>query len=135
MGCTKRKEYWYSWNKGYDGEKKISGIKRHIAVDFQGLPHAVHITTANIADRKGALEDRLLNKDSSYEVKSVLADGGYSLEPFLNGIQELLGCRLEIAKRNELHMFKVIFKRWVVESSFSWLKKMQKVMEKLQKEA
>ena len=37
--------------KGYDAGKKISGIKRHIAVDTQGLPHAIHITTANITDR------------------------------------------------------------------------------------
>jgi hypothetical protein len=29
--------------KGYDGGKKVSGIKRHIAVDTQGLPHAIHI--------------------------------------------------------------------------------------------
>ena len=25
--------------KGYDAGKKVSGIKRHIAVDTQGLPH------------------------------------------------------------------------------------------------
>jgi hypothetical protein len=34
----------------------VSGIKRHIAVDSQGLPHAIHITTANITDREGAVE-------------------------------------------------------------------------------
>ena len=28
-------------NKGYDAGKKVSGIKRHIAVDTQGLPHAI----------------------------------------------------------------------------------------------
>ena len=33
-----------------DGGKKISGIKRHIAVDSQGLPHAIHITTADQTD-------------------------------------------------------------------------------------
>ena len=37
--------------KGYDAGKKVSGIKRHIAVDSQGLPHAICITTANITDR------------------------------------------------------------------------------------
>ena len=42
-------------NKGYDAGKKVSGIKRHIAVDTQGLPHAIHITTANVTDRAGAL--------------------------------------------------------------------------------
>ncbi|KAG6559579.1 hypothetical protein RHOW815_000393 [Candidatus Rhabdochlamydia sp. W815] len=40
-----------SEKKGYDAEKKISGIKRHIAFDTQGLPHAIHITTANILKR------------------------------------------------------------------------------------
>ncbi len=33
-------------NKGYDAGKKISGIKRHIAVDSQDLPHAIYVTTA-----------------------------------------------------------------------------------------
>ena len=41
--------------KGYDGGKKISGIKRHIAVDTQGLPHAIVLTTANVTDRDGAV--------------------------------------------------------------------------------
>jgi hypothetical protein len=92
-------------------EKKILAIKRHLAKEFQGLPHDVHITTANSADRKGAIEGCLLNKDSSYEVKSVLALGGYFSESLSNGIQELLGCRVEITNRNKLHMFKVIFKK------------------------
>ena len=42
--------------KGYDGGKKVSGIKRHIIVDTQGLVHAFHITTANVSDREAALE-------------------------------------------------------------------------------
>jgi hypothetical protein len=43
-------------HKGYDAGKKVSGIKRHIAVDTQGLPHAVMVTTTEITDRKGALQ-------------------------------------------------------------------------------
>ena len=42
-------------HKGYDAGKKVSGIKRHIAVDTQGLPHGIHVTTANVTDRAGAL--------------------------------------------------------------------------------
>ena len=42
-------------HKGYDAGKKVSGIKRHIAVDTQGLPHAIHVTTADVTDRAGAL--------------------------------------------------------------------------------
>jgi hypothetical protein len=42
--------------KSYDAGKKVSGIKRHIAVDTQGLPHAITVTTADVTDRTGALE-------------------------------------------------------------------------------
>ena len=38
-----------------------------------------------------------------------------------------MGCRVEIAKRNELHTFKVIPKRWVVERSFAWLEKCRRL--------
>ena len=38
--------------KAYDSGKKVSGIKRHIAVGSLGLPHAVAVTTAEITDRK-----------------------------------------------------------------------------------
>ena len=41
--------------KGYDAGKKVSGIKRHIAVDTEGLPHAIHVTTANVTDRAPSL--------------------------------------------------------------------------------
>lgn len=43
-------------HKGYDAGKKISGIKRHIVVDTQGLPHAITVTTAEVNDRNGALQ-------------------------------------------------------------------------------
>jgi hypothetical protein len=43
--------------KGYDAGKKVAGIKRrHIVVDSQGLPHAIHVTTADVTDRNGAIE-------------------------------------------------------------------------------
>ncbi|SUX25254.1 Transposase DDE domain [Cardiobacterium valvarum] len=41
--------------KSYDANKKVSGIKRHIAVDTQGLPHTLAVTTADVTDRKGCL--------------------------------------------------------------------------------
>jgi transposase len=114
-------------NKGYDAGKKVSGIKRHIAVDNQGLPHAIHITTANITDRKGALEACAQYRSILSEVKNVLVDGGYSGKPFSNGIQAILGCTVELAKRNEVHSFKVMPKRWIVERSFSWLEKCRRL--------
>jgi transposase len=34
---------------------------------------------------------------------------------------------VQIAKRNELHVFKVMPKRWVVERSFGWLEKCRRL--------
>lgn len=114
-------------NKGYDAGKKVSGIKRHIAVDTQGLPHAIHITTANITDREGAVEMINDAKGNLKEVKNVLVDGGYSGENFSLKINEIIGATVEVAKRSELHKFVVIPKRWVVERSFSWLEKCRRL--------
>ena len=113
--------------KGYDAGKKVSGIKRHIAVDTQGLPHAIAVTTANVTDRKGALEALKKHKTSLSKVTHVLADGGYTGKPFANGVQEILGASVAIAKRNELHTFAVIPQRWVVERSFAWLEKCRRL--------
>lgn len=114
-------------NKGYDAGKKISGIKRHIAVDTNGLPHAICVTTAEITDRNGALKTLKLQKNNLSDVLKILADGGYSGEVFANAVDEILGCDVEIAKRNELHTFAVIPKRWVVERSFAWLEKCRRL--------
>lgn len=112
-------------NKGYDAGKKVSGIKRHICVDTQGLPHAIAVTTAEVTDRKGALQAMQRCKGGLVRVQSVLADSGYVGQPFAQGVRETLGetVTVEIAKRSELHKFAVIPKRWVVERSFAWLEK------------
>ena len=105
----------------------MSGIKRHIAVDTQGLPHAIAVTTANVTDRKGALEAMKKHTTSLSKVTRVLADGGYTGQPFADGVQEILGATVTIAKRNELHTFAVIQQRWVVERSFAWLEKCRRL--------
>jgi transposase len=113
--------------KGYDGGKLVSGIKRHIAVDTQGLPHAIHLTTANVTDRAGVLAAFLRHEPSLSDVKAVLADASYTGEKFADGVQNILGRPVEIAKRSELHTFAVIPKRWVVERSFAWLEKCRRL--------
>ena len=114
-------------SKGYDAGKKVSGIKRHIVVDTQGLPHAIHITTANIPDREGAIEVFTIHKQSLAKVENILVDGGYTGENFANAVRSLFGCEVTVAKRSELHTFKVIPKRWVVERSFAWLEKCRRL--------
>ena len=75
-------------NKGYDAGKKVSGIKRHIAVDTQGLPHAIHITTANVTDRDGAEAMIINDKKNLSDVKtsSVEKFGTFYRQLFLESI-------------------------------------------------
>jgi len=111
--------------KGYDAGKKVSGIKRHIAVDTLGLPHAIAVTTANVTDRQGALQAFERCKASLRAVQVVLTDAGYTGNPFAMRVKQLLGehVQVQIAKRSELHRFEVMPKRWIVERSFAWLEK------------
>ena len=103
------------------GGKKISGIKIHLGVDTLGLPHSIHATTAEVTDRQGALE--MLGKYAPKLAKAVkiLCDGGYTGERFARAVMALLKAEVEIAKRNELHTFAVLPKRWIVERSLGWL--------------
>jgi transposase len=59
---------------------------------------------------------------------NVLVDGGYTGEKFAALVQSIIGATVEVAKRNELHTFSLIPKRWVVERSFAWLEKSRRLM-------
>ncbi len=60
-------------------------------------------------------------------VSVVLADGGYTGKPFAEGVEQRIGASVTVAKRNELHRFEVIPKRWVVERSFAWIEKCRRL--------
>ncbi len=98
-----------------------------------GLPHAIHITTTNITDRKVAIKMVRKNKRNLSRVENSLVDGGYTGEFFLDAIKELIRADIEVVKRNELHTFKVIPKLCVVESSFAWLKKFRRLWKNYKK--
>ena len=83
------------------------------------------VTTAEVTDRKGALQALRRCKPRLGQVQSLLADSGYVGQPFAQGVHDILGghVSVQIAKRSELHTFKVIPKLWVVERSLAWLEK------------
>ena len=53
--------------------------------------------------------------------------GGYTGKPFADEVKRILNADVEVAKRNELHTFAVIPKRWVVERCFAWLEKCRRL--------
>ena len=105
----------------------MSGIKRHVVVDTMGLPHAIAVTTADVTDRDGAIQMILVNLDSLSCVKKFLVDGGYTGERFANQVKEICNAQVEVVKRNELHRFVVLPRRWVVERLFGWLDKFRRL--------
>lgn len=113
--------------KGFDAGKKISGIKLHLAVDILGLPQAMHITKADVTDRNGAIEMVIATSDNLAKVQNMLVDSGYSGEKFADAVKQILGCNVEVVKKSELHSFKVMPKRWIVERTFAWLEKSRRL--------
>ena len=104
--------------------KKILGRKRHLLVDTLGLILAVVVHPANIQDRDGA---RLVLRKLTHAfgwLRLIWVDGGYAGGPLAQWLKALLprrGLRLEVIKRTELHTFKILPRRWVVERTFGWL--------------
>jgi transposase len=96
-------------------------VKLHVAVDVLGLPHAMLVTTANVTDRDGAVSMIGYAAPNLSKCLKALVDGGYTGENFAKSVKDLIGTDVEVVKRNELHKFAVLPKRWIVERSFGWL--------------
>lgn len=56
-------------------------------------------------------------------VQRVIVDGGYTGQDFLDQVKLILDASTTLAKRNELHTFKVLPQRWIIGRSWSWLDK------------
>ena len=88
------------------------------------------ITTADFTDRKGAIDMVTYYcdyTDNLSQIKKMLVDGAYTGQNFADAIKEITGAEVEVVKRNELHTFAVLPKRWIVERSFGWLDKCRRL--------
>ena len=113
---------------GYDGGKKISGRKRHIAFDTLGLLMAVVVTSAAVDDAvAGTLVFDQLSHEHAPRLEVVWADGKYHNHALYDWLAERRGdhehsWRLEIVRRPPGRKgFVLLSKRWVAERSFAWL--------------
>jgi transposase len=107
--------------RGYDAGKKINGTKRHIAVDPMGLLLTVLVTAASVQDRDAA-KPLLWNLRRAFpQITLAWADGGYAGK-LVTWAKTRLRLTLEIVRRpDDLHAFKVLPRRWVVERTLSWI--------------
>jgi transposase len=109
-----------SQNTGYDAGKKTKGRKRHLLTDTQGLLLEVVVHSAGVQDRDGA---KLVFKRAQNKLKTitkVFADGGYAGK-LIAWTEQKYNFVLDIVKRNQLHTFVVLPKRWIIERTNAWV--------------
>ena len=73
---------------GYDAGKKIKGRKRHIVTDTLGYLLMIHVHTANIQDRDGAVDLLKELGEKFPNLRHVFADGGYRGPKLKNAMGE-----------------------------------------------
>ena len=116
--------------RGYDAGKKVSGRKRHIAVDVLGMIMAITITSAAVQDRDAAKGLLTLLLSMYHRIQIIWADGGYlgKLVDWVKRLRPYGKLKLEIVRRSDdVKGFKVVRKRWIVERTFGWFYKSRRL--------
>jgi putative transposase len=107
--------------RGYDAAKKITGRKRHLAVDTLGLIWAVVVHGAYWQDHDGACF--VLQKLTVFgRLRVLFADSAYDRQGLPQWVKQTFGWVLQTVLRPvEAQGFVVLPKRWIVERTFAWL--------------
>jgi len=118
----------YGNARGYDGNKKVLGRKRHILVDTLGNLLEVVVAAANSSDREGA--KAVLNKVErliAIRLLKLWADKGYQGD-WETWLHDEWNIQLEIVSAEAGQKgFAVQPRRWVVERTFAWLGKSRRL--------
>lgn len=109
--------------RGYDGGKKVTGRKRHFAVDTLGLLLAVSVTAASVDDGRAAPAVlQQLHGPSYPRLVKLWADSKYHNYGLYDWMKRhRVGFEIEIVSRlTDQPGFVLIPKRWVAERSIAW---------------
>src|SRR5437588_2633918 len=108
--------------QGFAAGKKVIGRKRHILVDTRGLLLNVVVRPADVQDRDGTrlVLDRRTRSLFPF-IERIFADAGYQGPRAARAAASTGLWLFEIVKRNELHKFVVLPKRWIVERTLAWI--------------
>ncbi|WP_462266557.1 IS5 family transposase [Mucilaginibacter sp.] len=109
-----------SQERGFDAGKRVMGIKRHIVTDTLGLVLAVVIHSASVQDRDGARLVMEKLKQYWQSIRLLFADGGYRGK-LVDWAKQHFTISLQIIRRDKLHTFKILPKRWIIERTFAWI--------------
>ena len=114
--------------RGFDGGKKITGRKRHIAVDTDGRLLMVNLTTADISDSAGAQMILDAIRKRWPWLKHLFADSAYDRGKLMDKAA-FLDFVIEIVRKMEGQQgFEVLPRRWVVERTFGWMMRWRRLV-------
>lgn len=82
------------------------------------LTAVVH--SAGVQDRAGARAVLMRLFCRFDTIVKVFVDGGYT-GSLIEWAKQMFGYDVEVVKRNEQHLFRVLPKRWIVERTLAWL--------------
>lgn len=109
-------------DRGYDAGKKITGRKRHLAVDTLGLVLAVVVHGASWQDYDGACFVLMRLKQTFKRLCVIFGDSAYGKNGLPEWVSETFGWILQTVLRPVgVKGFVVLPKRWIVERTFAWL--------------
>ena len=109
------------FGRGFDGGKKIKGIKIHLAVDKYGFPLAIHVSPANVHDSKGIVP--VLHQLAGFK-GTALGDLSYRGQRLAG---EALGITLQPSAGGHGGTFIPEGIRWVVERSLAWISRYRRL--------
>lgn len=112
---------WGVPDKGFDGNKRIQGRKRHIVVDTLGCVLAVVVHSANRHDSKGGILvlEELFNQ-KYYRLVKIIADKAYKgIIHYIAAV--IFGWVIQVFELAQAKKFQVIPQRWKVERTFAWM--------------
>jgi putative transposase len=108
-----------SLDTGIDGNKKVNGRKRHLAVDSLGLPLALHVSAANKHDGQESIELLWQLEKASSRLELIRADHAY--QGYFVECSDYYNWKVEITQKPESAQgFIPQTGRWQVERSFAW---------------
>jgi putative transposase len=108
--------------RGYDPGKKITGRKRHLAVDTLGLVLIVVVHGAYWQDYDGACLVLMRMREKFRRLKVVFGDGAYGCNDLPAWVQKTFGWVLQTVLRPVgVKGFVVLPKRWIVERTIAWI--------------
>ncbi len=108
-----------SEGRGYDGNQKTKGRKRHVVVDTLGNLIQVLVHAANGHDTKAGCDVLKAAADKHAPLEAFSGDAGYR-GTAVEFVETALKLKLHISQKIK-DAFAALPTRWVVERTFAWL--------------